>query len=132
MLTLIPPDKLEHLGKLHQRGNLSTEEYHDCKLRLETGETRQKVVKSSLGFSDVLAALGRDLNYLISDPEVIRRKKLLAHEQSQSSFSLQPRRASSSENDHPSVSHSPWNSSFAAGAETATSNAGHVPKPKTD
>jgi hypothetical protein len=65
---------------------LSTEEYYDCKLRLETGKERQKVVKSLIRFSDVLAALGQDLDYLISDPEVIRRKKL-AREQSQSSLS---------------------------------------------
>jgi hypothetical protein len=130
---------------------LSTEEYYDCKLRLETGEARQKVVKSSISFSDVWAALGQDLNYLISDPEVIRRKKLLAHEQSQSSLSLPSPWSSSSESPSPahartqSNEHSiaddhlsdtlvpgagtGWCAGFAAGAETATSNAGHAPKP---
>ncbi len=77
---------------------MSTEEYYDCKLRLETGEARQKVEKSSISFFGVLSALGQDLNYLISDPEVIRRKKLLANEQSQSSLSS---RSASSESPLP-------------------------------
>ena len=82
-------DKLGHLAQLHQRGNLSTEEYEDCKLRIERGETRQKKSQSYVSFSDVFSALGQDLTYMMSDPEVIRRKKL-AREHAEQQLSSPP------------------------------------------
>ena len=82
-----PPEKLEKLERLYRRGNLTEEEYSDARFRLEHGEVREKKISPTVSFSDVLTTLGQDLNNLISDPEVIRRKKMLADKNKSGSFS---------------------------------------------
>ena len=87
MLTHACPDKLEKLENLYRRGNLSEDEYADARLRIVGGQVREKKSSPSVSIGDVFSTLGSDLNYMLSDPEVIRRKKALADKGRAGSFS---------------------------------------------
>ena len=78
MLADACPDKLEKLANLYRRGNLSEDEYADARMRIVGGQVREKKSSPSLSIGDVFSTLGSDLNHMLSDPEVIRRKKALA------------------------------------------------------
>lgn len=80
------PDKLEKLDRLYRRGNLTEEEYSDARLRIERGKVRERKSSPSVSISHVFSTLGADLSYMLSDPEVIRRKKALADKASAGSF----------------------------------------------
>jgi len=69
--------KVAELLRLHERGNLSKEEFLHAEARLRTGkqiEVKQTPISGS-GFETVVSAVGSDVWSLFEDPEVKRRRE---------------------------------------------------------
>jgi hypothetical protein len=69
--------KVAELQRLHERGNLSKEEFMLAEARLRTGREIQvkKTPISGSGFESVVSAVGSDVWSLFEDPEVKRRRE---------------------------------------------------------
>ena len=69
--------KVAELQRLHERGNLSKEEFMLAEARLRTGREIEvkKTPISGSGFESVVSAVGSDVWSLFEDPEVKRRRE---------------------------------------------------------
>ena len=69
--------KVAELQRLHERGNLSKEEFMLAEARLRTGKEIEvkKTPISGSGFETVVSAVGSDVWSLFEDPEVKRRRE---------------------------------------------------------